>query len=58
MLEAELARHKSESELKLRALRQEHERVKRGLRGQLERLGGDVVGAGAGVGNGVSWGVR
>lgn len=47
-----MARQKTESELKLRSLRQEHDRVKTGLQRQLERLGG-TVGGGGGSGGGV-----
>lgn len=38
-LEHELTSQKTESDLKLRALRQEHERIKAGLHKQLERAG-------------------
>lgn len=43
-LEAELATQKTESALKIRALRQEYERVKTGLQKQLQRFGGGLKG--------------
>lgn len=50
-LEGELARHAAAGELKLRSLRQEHERVKSGLQMQLEmRSAGVAADAGADAG--------
>lgn len=52
-LEDELSRHTAASELKLRSLRQEHERVKSGLQRQLEmKTGMADPGAVAMVGSG------
>lgn len=61
VLEEELAKHAAASELKLRSLRQEHERVKNGLQRQLEMSAGAAPGAGAGgvgVGAGIGGGGR
>ena len=51
-LETELARNKEESELRLRALRQQHERLKIGMEKRLEatkRSGREGVGGGFGL---------
>lgn len=54
-LEAELARQAAAGELKLRSLRQEHERVKNGLQRQLEMSAG-AAGGGGGAGVGIGSG--